>query len=301
MNQPVSTPMQTSKLLAAAAPDIARDIAGIRIHVARWRAAGETIALVPTMGALHDGHLSLVDLARKHAQRVIVTIFVNPAQFAPTEDFEKYPRTFAADAALLASAQVDAIFAPDVATIYPEGFATGLTIAGPAKAGLEDAFRPGHFDGVATVVAKLHTICAPDFAIYGEKDFQQLAVIQQMNADLNLPVEVIGAPTVRAPDGLAMSSRNAYLSKEERAKAPLLHTILCACRDQICADGNVEDILKHGLFQLREAGFLPDYLDLRDAQTLGPPAIGTGRQARLLTAARLGATRLIDNIAVTAS
>ncbi|MDP4594701.1 MAG: pantoate--beta-alanine ligase [Beijerinckiaceae bacterium] len=270
----------------------------LRALSAQWRKAGERIALVPTMGALHNGHVSLVTRARQLADRVMVSIFVNPTQFAPGEDFEKYPRTLQADAEKVSRAGADVVFAPTPAIVYPEGFATQVIITGPAIAGLEDKFRPDHFGGVATVVAKLHMMAAPDVAVYGEKDFQQLAVIRQMNRDLNLPVEVIGAPTVRAVDGLALSSRNAYLSPQERAIAPELHQTLCLCRDGILAGGDASGILATGLKRLVQAGFKPDYLELRDTHNLGAPNLAAGRPARLLVAARLGATRLIDNIAV---
>lgn len=286
---------------ASPLPSIVRTIADLRATVAQWRKTGERIALVPTMGALHDGHISLTRTARQHGDRVIVSIFVNPTQFAPHEDFAKYPRTFEADASKLAEAGVDAIFSPEVETIYPKGFATSLHMEGPAKAGLEDRFRPDHFDGVATVVSKLHIAVAPDVAVYGEKDFQQLAVIRQMNRDLALPVEVIGSPTVRADDGLALSSRNAYLSAAERATAPLLHATLQDCATQIRAGADVAETLATGLNRLGAAGFKPDYLEFRDAQTLGKPALAEGRDGRLLVAAKLGQTRLIDNIAVPAA
>lgn len=282
------------------AMQIVRDVASLRMLVAKWRAAGERVALVPTMGALHDGHVQLTHIARQHASRTIVSIFVNPSQFAPHEDFSKYPRSFETDRDKLALAGVDAIFAPDVATIYPEGFSTSIQMGGPAKAGLEDKFRPDHFNGVATVVAKLHNIAAPDVAIYGEKDFQQLAVIRQMTRDLDIPVEIVGAPVVRAADGLALSSRNAYLSALERATAPTLYATLVACRNDIRAGAGAAARLADGLRTLAEAGFAPDYLELRDAVTLGRPAVTGKRDGRLLVAARLGATRLIDNIAVQA-
>ncbi|MCC2097394.1 MAG: pantoate--beta-alanine ligase [Hyphomicrobiales bacterium] len=281
-------------------PAIVRTISDLRALTAAWRTAGARIALVPTMGALHDGHMSLIEQARKHADRVVVSIFVNPTQFAPTEDFEKYPRALEADVEKITRAGGDAIFAPQAGEVYPEGFSTSVTVEGPAKAGLEDTFRPEHFDGVATIVSKLHIMAAPDVAIYGEKDFQQLAVIRQMNCDLNLPVEVIGAPTVRAGDGLALSSRNAYLSAQEREIAPELHRTLCACRDGILRGENAGAALAAALTHLQACGFKPDYLALRDAQTLGAFDTGSGRPGRLLVAARLGATRLIDNIAVAA-
>ncbi len=279
---------------------ILRTVPELRGLTARWRAAGERIALVPTMGALHEGHMSLVSKARETSHRVVVSIFVNPTQFAPSEDFEKYPRNFDADLEKISAAGADAVFAPSPEVVYPSGFSTLITAGGPAKAGLEDMYRPDHFDGVATVVAKLHIMAAPDLAVYGEKDFQQLAVIRQINRDLDLPVEVLGAATVRAGDGLALSSRNAYLTPEERTVAPALYKTLCHCRDAILASGDPAARMASGIDQLVQLGFKPDYLELRDAETLGKPRLGDGRPARLLVAARLGATRLIDNIAVIA-
>ncbi len=296
----MSNVLLTNESSAKDAPEIVRDLISLRALTGKWRARGERIALVPTMGALHEGHVALTSLARQHAARVMVSIFVNPTQFAPNEDFSKYPRTFEADRDKLARAGVDAIFAPEVAAIYPDGFATSVHVAGPAKAGLEDRFRPDHFDGVATVVTKLHNMTAPDVAIYGEKDFQQLAVIRQITRDLDLPLNIIGAPTIRSPDGLALSSRNAYLSTQERVIAPLLQKTLVDCRDAIRTGGNSADTIVKGLQLLEKAGFRPDYLELRDALTLGAPALADGRDARLLVAARLGTTRLIDNIAVAA-
>lgn len=280
--------------------EIVRTLAELRSLRDLWRRDGERVALVPTMGALHEGHMSLVDLARQHADRVIVSIFVNPAQFAPTEDFSKYPRTFDTDTEKVASAGADAIFAPVPDTIYPEGFSTQIMVSGPAKAGLEDRFRPEHFNGVATVVAKLHIMASPDIAVYGEKDFQQLAVIRQMNRDLNLPVDIMGAPIIRANDGLALSSRNIYLKPEERANAPALYHTLCRCRDQLLSGSPTGTALKQGLEQLAAATFKPDYLELRVADTLEQYQEKSGRPARLLAAAYLGTTRLIDNIDVPA-
>ena len=218
-------------------PKITRTVATLRRAVAAWRGRNETVALVPTMGALHDGHLSLVRLARRRADRVVVSIFVNPAQFAPAEDFSTYPRTFGADLALLAEENTDLVWAPaSVAVMYPDGFATRIFPEGPATAGLEDAFRPDFFKGVATVVAKLFTQVMPDIAVFGEKDYQQLKVVTRMARDLDLPVRVIGAATVREPDGLAMSSRNVYLTADERAAAPVLHRVLRLCAQKIAEE-----------------------------------------------------------------
>ncbi len=271
-------------------------IGAIRAVVAGWRAAGESIALVPTMGALHEGHLSLVRQARQQAQRVVVSIFVNPAQFAPHEDFSSYPRQLQRDLDLLQTVGIDAVFTPDAAVMYPAGFATTISMVGPAAAGLEDASRPVFFNGVATVVAKLLIQVAPDLAIFGEKDFQQLAVLKQLVLDLDLPVAVQGGPTMREADGLAMSSRNVYLSEPERAIAPTLHHVLQNIKAGVAARQAVSPLIMTAKTELEQAGFTMDYLVLRDAVTLGEWHGQT--QGRLLVAAWLGKTRLIDNIAV---
>lgn len=250
------------------------------------------------MGALHQGHLTLVRLAQRRAERVIVSIFVNPAQFAPHEDFKTYPRTFAADVKALAALGTDLVWAPDAATIYPGGFATQVVPEGPAKAGLEDASRPHFFAGVATVVAKLLIQCAPDFAVFGEKDFQQLKVVTRLARDLDLRMRVIGVPTVREPDGLAMSSRNAYLSEAERAAAPVLYRTLKSCAQSICTGSSVAKALAGGRKAIAAAGFALDYLEARNAETLAPLNKHGDEPIRLLVAARLGRTRLIDNIGV---
>lgn len=279
-------------------PAILGALQDLRERVAAWRAAGDKIALVPTMGALHEGHVALVALARQQARRVVVSIFVNPTQFAPHEDFSRYPRTFDADVARLAEAGADAVYAPSVETMYPGGFATTISLTGPAIAGLEDRFRPTHFAGVATIVAKLQIQAAPDVAIYGEKDFQQLAVIRQMTRDLDMPVEIIGAPTIREADGLALSSRNRYLDAKQRARAPLLHRTMQACAQRIRAGENVAQVLDEGRAAICAGGFDLDYLELRDAQDLGLADAASGRNLRMLVAARIGTTRLIDNIPV---
>ncbi|HRK23498.1 MAG TPA: pantoate--beta-alanine ligase [Beijerinckiaceae bacterium] len=281
-----------------AGPKVLSSVADLRAAVAGWRRAGETVALVPTMGALHAGHVSLARMAQGKARRVIVSIFVNPTQFAPTEDFSKYPRTFAADCAKLAEAGVDAVYAPTPEVIYPQGFVTTVSLAGPATAGLEDKFRPTHFAGVATVVSKLHIQAMPDIAIYGEKDFQQLAVITRMNRDLDLPITVLGGPTVREADGLALSSRNVYLSSADRKVAPVLHATMQDCARRLRSGADLETVLAAGRAAITSAGFALDYLELRDAASLGPADPGAGHPLRLLVAARIGATRLIDNIAV---
>ena len=271
----------------------------VRTLKALDRATGEfataNVALVPTMGALHAGHLSLVRFARRHAARVIVSIFVNPAQFAPNEDLATYPRTWDADVAALANEGVDLIWAPSVGVMYPDGFATQVVPDGPAKVGLEDAFRPHFFAGVATVVAKLFLQCRPDVAIFGEKDFQQLKVVTRLARDLDLRLKVIGAPIVREPDGLAMSSRNAYLTSAERAVAPVLHRTLTACARRISAGSPFARVLADGRKAITEAGFALDYLEARNADTLAPVRGRADGPIRLLVAARLGKTRLIDN------
>lgn len=255
-----------------------------------------TVALVPTMGALHRGHLALVRQARQRADRVIVSIFVNPTQFAPNEDFASYPRTFATDIKALTDAKADLVWAPTAQAIYPQRFATRIEPAGAAKVGLEDKFRPHFFGGVATIVAKLFTQVEPDIALFGQKDYQQLRVITQMAQDLDLRVKVVGIPTVRERDGLALSSRNAYLSAEQRAAAPTLYRVLKDCAAMIKAGETIDAVLADGRDVIARAGFALDYLEARHALTLEP--IGTMKEVRLLVAARLGTTRLIDNVAV---
>jgi len=269
----------------------------LRRIVAGWRGRRETVALVPTMGALHEGHLSLVRLARRRADRVVVSIFVNPAQFAPTEDFSTYPRTFDTDVKLLAQEKADLIWGPaNVAVMYPEGFATRIVPEGPATAGLEDKFRPDFFKGVATVVAKLFTQVTPDIAVFGEKDYQQLLIIRRATLDLCMPIEIVGVPTTREPDGLAMSSRNRYLSAEQRAAAPAIHAQLERARAAIESGAtDLAAIAQSGSEALQQAGFRPDYFEIRDAATLEEPS-GRSRDLVVLTAARLGRARLIDNV-----
>lgn len=277
------------------APPIAEDVDALRAQVGQWRAAGERIALVPTMGALHEGHLSLVRQGRSKADRVVVSIFVNPTQFGPGEDLARYPRTFEADCASLATL-ADLVFAPQAQAMYPPGSSSMISLEGPATAGLEDAFRPGHFRGVATVVAKLLLQCGPDVALFGEKDYQQLKVIMRMVADLFIPVHIIGGETIREADGLALSSRNRYLADDERARAPELHAAMKRCATAIAAGEDPGSVLAREEALLTKAGFAVDYLALRDAESLGDP--DPTRPRRLLVAARLGTTRLIDNIAV---
>jgi pantoate--beta-alanine ligase len=280
-------------------PKVAGTVVALRRSVKRWRDGGATVALVPTMGALHAGHLSLVRIARRRADRVVVSIFVNPAQFAPNEDFSTYPRTFAADLALLAEEQADLVWAPQsVGVMYPEGFSTRIVPEGAAVAALEDKFRPDFFKGVATVVAKLFTQVLPDIAVFGEKDYQQLKVVSRMARDLDLPVRVIGASTVREKDGLALSSRNVYLSVDERAAAPVLHRVLKLCADKIAKGRPIATILSEGREAITRAGFALDYLEARHAETLAPMRSVEDGPVRLLVAARLGTTRLIDNVGV---
>jgi pantoate--beta-alanine ligase len=279
-------------------PIILNDVAALRRQLATWRAARETVALVPTMGALHAGHVSLGAIGKARARRVVYSIFVNPTQFAPNEDFSAYPRTFDDDVAKLAALGADAIFAPTPAIMYPPGFATTVSLKGPATAELEDRFRPTHFAGVATIVSKLLIQAMPDVAIFGEKDFQQLAVIRQMARDLDIPTVIEGAPTLRESDGLAMSSRNVYLSEQERATAPLLHRVMREAASAIAAGETAHGVLDYSRQRIEQGGFVLDYLEWRDATTLGAPTLR--RPSRLLVAARIGRTRLIDNLAVPA-
>lgn len=274
-------------------------VPALREAVAGYRARGERVALVPTMGALHEGHFALLREARRQAARVVVSIFVNPTQFAPGEDLATYPRTFRADVEGLEREGADLVWAPaSVREIYPDGFATVLRVGGPATVGLEDAFRPHFFEGVATVVAKLLIQCLPDVALFGEKDFQQLRVVQRMSRDLDIPTQILGLPTVRAPDGLALSSRNAYLSPTERAVAPQLYATLRSCAARIAGGEQIADANADGRRNLERAGFVLDYFEARHAETLRPVPDGAAGPIRLLAAAKLGATRLIDNIAV---
>jgi pantoate--beta-alanine ligase len=279
-------------------PQVIRAVAPLRAWVSRVRAKGETVALVPTMGALHKGHLALVRLARRRADHVVVSIFVNPTQFGPTEDFSSYPRTWDADIAALSQLSVDAIWAPNIASMYPEGFATRIVPGGPAIAGLEDKFRPHFFGGVCTVVAKLLLQVAPDFATFGEKDYQQLKVVTAMARDLDIPTKIIGLPTVREKDGLAMSSRNAYLSADERTIAPTLYRVLQECAAQLKIGQSLAELLGDGEAEIERAGFSVDYLEARHAETLAKIATIADGPVRLLVAAKLGRTRLIDNVAV---
>jgi pantoate--beta-alanine ligase len=257
-----------------------------------------TVALVPTMGALHDGHVSLVRQAKRRAKRVVVSIFVNPAQFAPHEDFGSYPRTWKEDLKKLTAEGVDVVWYPDVKTMYPDGFATRIVPEGPATVGLEDRFRPHFFGGVATVVGKLFTQVRPDFAMFGEKDFQQLRVVTRLANDLDLGVKVIGCKTVRERDGLAMSSRNVYLATDERRVATELFRAMKDSAKRLKAGEEIEAAMAAGSAIITAAGFELDYFELRHADTLAPVSSLDDGPLRILVAAKIGATRLIDNIAV---
>ena len=278
-------------------PKTLRTVRELRRAVQQLRKAGETVALVPTMGALHDGHLTLVRAARRKAKRAIVSIFVNPTQFAPTEDLSRYPRDEAGDLEKLASVGTDFVWAPDVSEMYPKGFATLIEVKG-AAVGLEGEFRPHHFGGVATVCCKLFSQVTPDIAVFGEKDFQQLAVVRQMVRDLDLPLSILGVPTVREKDGLALSSRNRYLTPEERQIAPALNAALRDIAERMAAGGRAAAAVKAANAAVERAGFAKvDYIAVRDAETLAEWAPKSGRPGRILAAAWLGRTRLIDNIA----
>lgn len=276
--------------------EIVRTVADLRAKVAAWRANGETVAMVPTMGAIHEGHMSLVRHAKSLADRVVSSIFVNPLQFGPSEDFEAYPRGEARDAELLASAGAELLYAPNAREMYPDGFSTTVHVADLTE-DLCGASRPDHFDGVATVVAKLLLQCGPDIAIFGEKDYQQLLIIKRLVRDLNIPVEIVGGAIVRESDGLALSSRNAYLSDAERKTAPLLRAAIHQAAQQMAAGDASEAALKNARAALEAAGFRVDYLEARDPQTLAPLS-GAVSSARILVAAFLGQTRLIDNMSV---
>ena len=275
---------------------IIRETAGLRAAVAAFRADGHRIALVPTMGALHAGHLALVEAARRPGTRVVGSIFVNPRQFGAGEDLSRYPRREAADARLLTEAGCDLLWAPDAATMYPAGFATVVSIAGISEP-LEGMARAGHFDGVATVVAKLFNQVAPDCAYFGEKDYQQLAVVRRMVADLDIATEIVGVPTQRDDDGLALSSRNIYLLPDERDKAVALPRALGVAARAITRGDDPARAVGDARASLEAAGFAVDYVALVDAETLDE-STAADRPRRLLAAARLGTTRLIDNVPV---
>ena len=272
-----------------------RRLEDLREALSAFRAAGERVVLVPTMGALHDGHMALVEAARRAGDRVVVSIFVNPLQFAPSEDLDKYPRKEQADSRLLAGAGVDLLWMPPVEVMYPDGFATSVSVSGVSEV-LDGAHRPGHFDGVATVVTKLFNQVRPDVAVFGEKDWQQLAVIRRMVADLDMGIEILGVLTQREDDGLALSSRNIYLAPEDRARAVALPRALGVAERAIAKGGDADAALDQAREMLAAAGFEVDYVTLADAETLGEPR--PGHPLRLLAAARIGGTRLIDNIPV---
>ncbi|HEY2339496.1 MAG TPA: pantoate--beta-alanine ligase [Steroidobacteraceae bacterium] len=279
--------------------DTVTTIAAVREHVQRWRREGLRIAFVPTMGNLHAGHVSLIEAARRHGERFIASIFVNPMQFGPNEDFAHYPRTPREDERMLSDAGCSLMFMPDVAEIYPHGAerATRIEVPGLSRI-LDGEFRPGHFEGVSTIVAKLFHIVEPDVAVFGEKDYQQLTVIRRMVADLCMPVKIVGAPTVRDADGLAMSSRNQYLTPAERARAPEIYKALQAAAARVqTGDVDFTSIERAGFHALEGAGFQPDYFSVRQAHDLSP-ASATARELVILTAARIGKARLIDNVQV---
>ncbi|PMR75939.1 pantoate--beta-alanine ligase [Billgrantia endophytica] len=275
-----------------------REIPALRETLGEFRRHGRRIALVPTMGNLHQGHLALVETARRHADVVVATIFVNPLQFGAGEDLDAYPRTLADDQAKLEEAGCDLLFTPDTAMLYPRGLEEQTRVCVPAVSeGLCGGARPGHFDGVSTVVSILFNLAQPDVACFGEKDYQQLAVIRKLADDMHFPIDIIGVPTVRAEDGLALSSRNGYLTAEQRARAPALYRTLCQARAALESGDPADSALDDAHARLRESGFEPDYLELR-ADDLGP-VTGKTRQAVLLAAAQLGPARLIDNLTLT--
>ena len=286
--------MAKTSTAAATGPIIVRTLAGLRKLTASWRKAGETSAIIPTMGALHAGHVELVRLGRAKARRTITSIFVNPTQFAPHEDFTRYPRDEAGDVAKLAGIDCDAIWAPSVDEMYRPGAATRIVPKGAAL-GLETDFRPHFFEGVATVCCKLFTQSQADFAIFGEKDYQQLCVVRQMVRDLDLPIEITGMPTVREADGVAMSSRNRYLSPQERATAPIIHRLIVEIANQVKVGVAIDKATGDAQAALEKAGFKVDYVAVRDAETLAEWDLKSQRPPRVLMAAWLGKTRLIDN------
>src|SRR6201987_2654546 len=279
-------------------PHVISTLPALRRAIANFRARGRTIALVPTMGALHEGHFSLVRRAESRADCVVVSIFVNPTQFAPHEDVTSYPRALAADVAALAERRVALIWAPSAQIMYPDGFATRVMPGGPATVGLEDASRPHFFAGVATVVAKLLIQCEPDIALFGEKDYQQLKVVTQLGRDLGLKTRIVGAPIVRERDGLALSSRNRYLTAAQRQVAPMLYRALKEAAARIGAGTPIAKVLDQAREAIGRTGLELDYFEARNAETLEPLKATAGEPIRLLAAARIGATRLIDNMAV---
>ena len=279
-------------------PAVARTLPSLRRALDDLRTRRATIALVPTMGALHEGHLALVRQARRRASKVVVSIFVNPTQFAPHEDFGSYPRTWKSDMAKLAAERADLVWNPGVDVMYPPNFATRISPEGPATADLEDRFRPHFFGGVATVVGKLFTQCRPDIAVFGQKDYQQLKVVTRMATDLDLGVKIVGVGTVRERDGLAMSSRNVYLSPDQRAVAPTLHRVMKETARRLRNGDDLKAVMTSGSRTIQDAGFALDYFEARHAETLAPVASIEDGPLRLLVAAKIGTTRLIDNIGV---
>jgi pantoate--beta-alanine ligase len=274
-----------------------QDVPALRAAIRGWRTQGQTVGFVPTMGNLHAGHQSLIRLARARTEKVVASVFVNPTQFGPNEDYDRYPRTLAQDQAALAEQDCDLLFAPDVATMYPFGPEHSVSVRVPRITDtLEGAHRPGHFDGMATVVCKLFNLVQPDVAVFGQKDFQQLKVVERMVRDLGLPVKVVAAPILRADDGLALSSRNQYLSAEERARAPLIHDTLQKMRELLAQGHPWQAIEQTAAARLERAGFVPDYVAIRRAEDLAEPAEGEHAGLVALVAARLGSTRLIDNL-----
>jgi pantoate--beta-alanine ligase len=277
--------------------DTVVDVDDLRAHVGAWRRAGQRIGFVPTMGNLHNGHFSLCEIARSRADRVVASVFVNPTQFGPREDFASYPRTLEQDQAGLAACGCDLLFAPRVDAIYPFGAKQSVQVQVPGISDvLEGALRPGHFGGVATVVTKLFNLVQPDVAVFGQKDYQQLLVIQRLTRDLRLPIEIIPAPTLREANGLAMSSRNQYLTPEERERAGVIHRTLCGMRDSLHAGQPHSAIQTDARKALEQAGFLPDYAVLRRAADLSEPDGNERTGLIALIAAKQGRARLIDNL-----
>lgn len=277
---------------------IVSNISVLREEIAELRSNKKTVAFIPTMGALHEGHLSLIDFAKEYADKTVCSIYVNPTQFAEGEDLDAYPRPLIDDIRALETKYTDFVFTPTTEEMYPDGYSTAVNISGLTSA-LCGKSRPDHFDGVATIVTKLLLMVQPDYAIFGEKDYQQLLVIRRLVTDLNIPVEILGAPIVRAEDGLALSSRNQYLSSEEREKAPQLHKVLTDLAAGIKENGNISELTNSAKCELTEKGFDVDYLELRDAKTLAPIIeLYEDQAARIFVAAKLGQTRLIDNIAL---
>ena len=287
--------MATTSTAATAGPVIVRTLVELRRLTASWRKAGETSALIPTMGALHTGHLELIKRGQTKARRTVASIFVNPTQFAPHEDFARYPRDEAGDVAKLADVGCDAVWAPGVEEMYRPGAATRIVPKGAAL-GLETDFRPHFFEGVATVCCKLFTQSQADFAVFGEKDYQQLCVVRQMVRDLDLPIKIVGMPTVREPDGVAMSSRNRYLSPQDRAAAPIIHRLIVDVANHLQAGTEIDRATSAASAVLENAGFKVDYVAVRDAETLAAWDPRSQRPPRVLVAAWLGKTRLIDNL-----